>query len=144
MRRAFTHRGMRRTKHLLLNALFVAATIFVPIAGAQTSAHELSYTRGYAIARVGYASYYSDYYNGHKTANGERFSNSAYTAASNDLPLGSRVRVTNLKTHRSVVVRVNDRGPYVKGRAIDLSRRAAEDIGMLRSGVAKVAITRVS
>lgn len=92
---------------------------------------------------MGYASYYSDYYNGRKTASGERFSNSAYTAASNDLPLGARVRVTNLQTKRSVVVRVTDRGPYVKGRTIDLSRRAARDIGMLQAGVARVRITRI-
>jgi rare lipoprotein A len=93
---------------------------------------------------VGYASYYSDYYNGRKTANGERFSNFEYTAASNELPLGARVRVTNLTNHRSVVVRVTDRGPYAKGRAIDLTRRAAEDIGMLHTGVAKVRITRLA
>lgn len=95
-------------------------------------------------ARIGYASYYSDHYNGGKTANGERFSNSSYMAAANDLPFGTRVRVTNLKTHRSVVVRVTDRGPFVKGRAIDLSARAAREIGMLEEGVTRVKMERLS
>jgi rare lipoprotein A len=135
---------MKTTKYLLLNTMFFAATIFVPRADAFTAAHHWTATTLHPFASVGYASYYSNYYNGRKTANGERFSNSEYTAASNDLPLGSRVRVTNLKNRRSVVVRVTDRGPYAKGRAIDLTLRAAEDIGMLRSGVAKVRITRLS
>lgn len=130
---------MKTFKYLLLNAAFVGAMLAQSLhtgTGAEL--------RNSGKTSVGYASYYSNYYNGKKTASGERFSNSAYTAASNQLPLGSRVRVTNLKTKRSVIVRVTDRGPYVKGRAIDLSRRAARDLGMLRQGVARVQITRIS
>ena len=134
---------MKRTK-FLLSIFFVAAAIFVPSAEARTATYHRNISSRHLVASVGYASYYSDYYNGRKTANGERFSNSEYTAASNQLPLGSRVRVTNLKNHCSVVVRVTDRGPYAKGRTIDLSRRAAEDIGMLQSGVAKVRISQLS
>jgi rare lipoprotein A len=135
---------MKTTKFLLRNTLFVAATIFVPSVDARTAAHHLKATHRNGIPSAGYASYYSNHYNGRKTANGEHFSNSEYTAASNQFPLGSRVRVTNLKNRRSVVVRVTDRGPYAKGRVIDLSRRAAADIGMLQAGVAKVHITHLN
>jgi rare lipoprotein A len=132
---------LKNTKSLLLTTIFVAATMFVP----RVSARPINRSAVTSVSRnVGYASYYSNYYNGRKTATGERFDNTAYTAASNDLPFGSRVRVTNLDNHRSVVVRINDRGPYVAGRSIDLSRRAARDIGMLHSGVVKVQITRLS
>jgi rare lipoprotein A len=65
------------------------------------------------------------------------------TAASRSLPLGTRVQVTNLSTGRAVVVRINDRGPYVHGRGIDLSQRAAERIGLNHSGVARVSVARV-
>jgi len=90
--------------------------------------------------RKGYASYYSDYYEGRVTANGEIFRHSKETAAHKSLPFGTRVEVTNLKNNRSVVVRINDRGPYVKGRIIDLTKTAAGEIGMLGDGVAKVKI----
>jgi rare lipoprotein A len=127
---------------LLLTTLLIAATFFVPtVADSQTAAVHHANAATKSATRVGYASYYSSYFNGRKTASGERFSNAKYTAASKELPLGARVRVTNLQNHRSVVVRVTDRGPYVKGRAIDLSQRAAADLGILRVGVAMVNIT---
>lgn len=94
--------------------------------------------------RVGVASYYADKFHGRKTASGERFDQTDLTAAHKTLPFGTRVRVTNLKTGKSVVVRINDRGPYVKGRAIDLSRRAAKRLKMVKSGLARVAIEVVS
>jgi rare lipoprotein A len=96
------------------------------------------------VSQVGVASFYSNYYNGRTTANGERFSNDALTAASPDLPLGSRVKVTNLANHRSIVVRINDRGPYRHNRRIDLSQRAAQYLGFVRAGLANVRITRLS
>ncbi|MNY60557.1 RlpA-like protein precursor [compost metagenome] len=68
----------------------------------------------------------------------------ALTAAHRSLPFGSRVRVTNLHNQRSVVVRINDRGPYARGRIIDLSRAAAERLGMLRSGVAPVRVEQLA
>lgn len=86
----------------------------------------------------GVASYYGRRFNGRLTANGERFDMTALTAAHKTLPFGSRVRVTNPRNGRTVVVRINDRGPYVRGREIDLSRAAAEEIGMIRSGHATV------
>jgi rare lipoprotein A len=86
----------------------------------------------------GLASYYADRYQGHKTASGERFDAARLTAAHRTLPFGTRVRVTNLDNGRSVVVRVNDRGPFASGRVIDLSQAAARQLDMLRAGVARV------
>jgi len=86
----------------------------------------------------GLASYYADKYQGHKTASGERFDTARLTAAHRTLPFGTRVRVTSLDNGRSVVVRVNDRGPFVSGRVIDLSPAAARQLDMLRAGVARV------
>ena len=68
----------------------------------------------------------------------------ALTAAHRTLPFGSKVRVANLANGRSVIVRINDRGPFTKNRIIDVSRAAAEQLGMLRAGVARVSVTRVS
>lgn len=88
----------------------------------------------------GVASYYGRGFHGRKTANGERFNKHELTAASKTLPLGTKVEVTNKETGESVDVRINDRGPYVKGRTIDLSEGAAKEIGMKRQGVARVEI----
>lgn len=82
----------------------------------------------------GVASYYGKRFHGRRTANGERFDMHGYTAAHRTLPFGSKVRVTNPSTGKSVTVRINDRGPFTRGRTIDLSRRAAEDIGLVRRG----------
>jgi len=88
----------------------------------------------------GKASYYADKFEGRPTSSGENFSNSGLTAAHKSLPFGTLVRVTNLENNRQVVVKINDRGPYVAGRIIDLSRKAAEEIDMLRQGVVEVKI----
>ncbi|MBX7457190.1 septal ring lytic transglycosylase RlpA family protein [Qipengyuania sp. 1NDH17] len=82
----------------------------------------------------GVASYYGKRFHGRRTANGERFDMHAMTAAHRTLPFGSRVLVTNPSTGKSVVVRINDRGPFTRGRTIDLSRAAAEEIGIVRRG----------
>lgn len=88
------------------------------------------------------ASWYGvpDGFHGRRTANGETFNAYGRTAAHRSLPFGTRLRVTNLRNGRSVVVRVNDRGPYVHGRDIDLSQGAAAQIGMISSGTAPVRI----
>jgi rare lipoprotein A len=86
----------------------------------------------------GKASYYADRYHGRTTANGETFDVDALTAAHKSLAFGTVVRVTNLKNGKSVTVRINDRGPYVAGRVIDLSPAAARKIDMLRDGVVPV------
>lgn len=86
----------------------------------------------------GKASYYADRFHGRLTANGERFNMHEMTAAHKSLPFGSMVRVTNLTNGKKVVVRINDRGPYIKGRIIDLSKGAAKEIGLIKKGVSKV------
>ncbi len=88
-------------------------------------------------AQTGMASYYK---HGSRTANGERFNPHGLTAAHRTLPFGTRVLVTNLKTGKSVIVRINDRGPFTRGRVIDLSLGAAKVVGMTRTGVAKVKV----
>lgn len=88
----------------------------------------------------GKASYYAMKFQFRKTANGERFSQMAKTAAHKKLPFGSKVKVTNVKNGKSVTVRINDRGPFVKGRIIDLSRAAFKKIGNLNSGILDVKI----
>ena len=94
---------------------------------------------GYTTKK-GIASYYADFYEGRKTANGEIFKHNKITAAHKTLPFGTNVEVTNLKNNKSVVVRINDRGPFVKGRIIDLTKAAAKEIGMVGDGVVKVKI----
>ena len=89
---------------------------------------------------VGTASWYGRPYHGRKTASGQIYNMNAPTAAHPTLPLGIRVRVTNLANHRSVVLTVNDRGPFAKGRIIDVSRRAADRLGFLRAGTARVRV----
>lgn len=84
------------------------------------------------------ASYYGRGFDGRTTANGERFNMRDMTAAHLTLPFNTRIKVTNLSNNRSVVVRINDRGPYKKNRIIDLSYAAAERIGLIGPGTAKV------
>jgi rare lipoprotein A len=86
----------------------------------------------------GVASYYGNELAGNRTANGERFDPGQLTAAHRTLPFGSKVRVTNMSTGDSVIVRINDRGPFHRGRVIDVSHAAAREIGMHRSGTARV------
>jgi len=83
---------------------------------------------------TGIASYYGKRFAGRPTASGERFNPQHLTAAHRTLPFGSKVRVTNPDNGKSVVVRINDRGPFTRGRTIDLSRKAAEEIGLVRRG----------
>ena len=93
--------------------------------------------RGKSVT-TGMASYYASAFTGSRTASGERFIPSALTAAHRSFPFNSRVTVTNLANGRDVIVRINDRGPWTKGRIIDVSLAAAKTIGMHRSGTAKV------
>ena len=88
----------------------------------------------------GVASYYADKFHGRKTSNGETYNMNAFTAAHQTLPFGTRVTVTNVKNGRSVTLRINDRGPFVKNRIIDVSLAAAKQLDMLGSGTAEVTI----
>lgn len=89
---------------------------------------------------VGKASYYGDQYHGRPTASGERYDRYSMTAAHRDLPFGTPIRVTNLQNGHSVIVRVNDRGPFKPGRVVDVSMAAAEQLGLLHSGSAEVQV----
>jgi rare lipoprotein A len=93
------------------------------------------------ISQTGKASYYANKFNGRKTASGEKFRNSKLTAAHKTLPFGTKVKVTNLSNGKSVKVRINDRGPFVAGRIIDLSKKAAHKISLDKEGVGNVKIT---
>jgi len=88
----------------------------------------------------GIASYYGSYFHGKKTASGELYNQYKLTAAHKTLPLGTVVKVTNLENHKSVFVKINDRGPYIKGRVIDVSTKAADLLGFKQKGTAKVAV----
>jgi rare lipoprotein A len=95
---------------------------------------------GAALAQTGQAAYYR----GGRTASGEVSGPNGLTAAHRTLPFGTKVRVTNIRNGRSVIVRINDRGPYGRGRIIDVSRAAARELGMIGSGTAKVRVERLA
>lgn len=109
------------------NATFAAATIAATTFGGVAQA--------YAAPGCGHASWYAL---GSKTASGERMNPSKLTAAHRTLPFGTKVLVTNKRNGKSVVVRINDRGPFIRGRVLDVSKAAAADIGMVSSGTAQV------
>lgn len=88
----------------------------------------------------GTASYYGSAHQGNRTASGERFDQRDLTAAHRRLPFGTRVKITNLNNDRSVVVRINDRGPHTRNRLIDVSKAAAEQLGMIAAGTARVRV----
>ena len=89
----------------------------------------------------GVASWYGDPFHGRQTASGEVYDMEAMTAAHRTLPFGTVVRVDNLDNGRSVTLRINDRGPFIRGRNLDVSRAAARELGMLQAGLARIEIT---
>ena len=92
------------------------------------------------FTQSGQASYYADKYHNRKTASGERYQHQLSTAAHRELPFGSKVKVTNIKNGKTVVVTVNDRGPFIRGRIIDLSKSAFSHIGNTSTGLIEVKI----
>ncbi len=104
-----------------------------------TSGQSTDTGEGYLVAE-GKASYYSSHFHGRKTASGESFNYRYFTAAHRSLPFGTSVRVINLENGKNVVVRINDRGPHLKGRIIDVSPAAAKEIGLFGNGTATVRI----
>jgi len=92
------------------------------------------------VYQTGNASWYGPGFNGNKTASGERFNMDEFTAAHPKLPFNTRVRVVNLENNRSVTVRINDRGPFTKNRIIDLSKAAAAQIDIIKTGTARVSL----
>lgn len=120
----------------ILTALIVAVLVSLPMSASARV------TEGFT--QKGVASYYHDSLHGRKTASGEVYNKRIVSAAHKTLPLGTKVRVTKAGSGKSIVVRINDRGPFVKGRIIDLSRRAAKDLGIINSGLAKVEVEVLS
>lgn len=123
---------MRRLVLPLLIALALAVIGCTPKAAGPPARTGASLT--------GAASWYGAKYHGRQTASGERYDMEALTAAHRTLPFGTRIRVTNLGNGRRIVLRVNDRGPFVPGRVLDVSRRAARELGFLEAGLATVRI----
>jgi rare lipoprotein A len=121
----------------MMKRSFLFVTVFAILA---TSCHRKTIP-GESGTETGMASYYAETYNGKKTANGEIYNSSEFTAAHKKLPFGTKVKVTNLANGKTVKVRVNDRGPFVAGRIIDLTRSAAKKIDMVAAGVTKVKIS---
>jgi rare lipoprotein A len=131
-----------RRRFTLAGALLA---ILVGIAGAQTASpvdqvHARTAAHRHHWYEFGLASWYGKFFQGRTTASGEPYNQNAMTCAQRNLPLGSLLRVTNLRNNRSVIVRVNDRGPVPQDRVIDLSRAAAERLGFSQQGVAPVKI----
>ncbi len=126
--------------------LFIAVMILLGIVSCGKSYRMEDYGEGIIEGKtqVGMASWYGDKEHNRKTASGERFNKYAYTAAHRSLPFGTMTRVTNLKNGKDVVVKINDRGPFIRGRVIDLSYAAAKSIGLVRSGVTKVKVEVLS
>ena len=124
---------MIRASNLAAAAALAGAVCFVGSAPVKAESSEKTLS--------GRASWYGPGFHGRRTASGETFNTNALTAAHRSLPFGTKVRVVNKRTGRSVVVRINDRGPYAHGRIIDLSRAAAKAIGI--AGVAEVAIAQL-
>jgi rare lipoprotein A len=118
--------------------LRVRTALAVASLAALSACATMSPTAGRPVPEVGIASYYAKALHGRRTASGERYDMQALTAAHPTLPFGSRVRVTNLDNGRSVVVRINDRGPYVEKRVIDLSYAAARELQFISDGTTKV------
>ncbi len=122
----------------LSKCLFIAIVSVILIGC--TSVPMKSEQKWVGYTQSGKASFYSTKYQFRKTASGERFNQYSKTAAHRKLPFGSKVKVTNLKNNKSVIVKINDRGPFVKGRIIDLSRSAFGAIGNTDSGIISVKI----
>jgi rare lipoprotein A len=116
------------------------ASASLPSSAATAPASAPADAEGAEFLQEGSASYYADKFHGRKTASGERYDKAAFTCAHRRLPFGTMLKVEHAKTGKSVVVRVNDRGPFGKG-VIDLSRAAAEELGIIAAGRAKVRVS---
>ena len=124
---------------------FLPIALVLGLAACAGPAEEVRYAPGEVpdYNRVGVASWYGPGFQGRKTASGVRFNMNALTAAHRSLPFGTQVRVTNVDNGRTVVVTINDRGPFTRGRIIDLSKAAASRLGMIKQGLAKVRVEAI-
>lgn len=143
---------MSRPRFPLTALVLCLSLVLLPACSAQGRSHASGKATAAEVSRHpdlgkttrGVAAWYGKNHHGKPTSDGGRFNMYDYTAAHRTLPFGTRVKVTNLRNHKSVVVRITDRGPYTKRLAIDVSRQAAQDLGMIRSGTAPVTIEVVA
>jgi rare lipoprotein A len=148
---------MHKKHRISISGLLLAASFILPISLTGLQAREIVQKRSAdrsdeqtseaATAKAdhffiaeGKASYYANRFHGRKTASGEHFDRRDYTAAHRSLPFGTKLRVTNLDNGRHVVVKVNDRGPHIRNRIIDISQAAAKEIGISQCGIGNVRI----
>ena len=124
-------------RYMLILLLLTSLTGLAACAGSTRDPAEVG---GVSSQETGLASYYGHQYHGRTTANGETYDENKLTAAHRTLPFGTRVRVTNLENGKSVLLRVNDRGPFVDGRIIDVSWQAAQDLDFVQEGVVKARV----
>jgi rare lipoprotein A len=132
---------MRRTVRHIVRAGMRRGVMWATVLSLTGCAGGSSLSDDVVIAREeGIASYYAHHFQGKPTASGEIYDETTLTAAHRDLPFGTRTRVTNLGNGRSVVVRINDRGPFIEGRVIDLSYAAAQELELIQRGLATVRV----
>lgn len=131
---------------VLLSATFVSCSSAIRFSSENSngSAKDIIGTKSGEQTFYGKASYYADKFHGRQTENGETFDQNKLTAAHKTLPFGTIVLVENLTNGKKVTVRINDRGPFVSGRIIDLSKKAAEEIDMVNDGVVDVKIAIIN
>ncbi|MCQ8103828.1 septal ring lytic transglycosylase RlpA family protein [Methylomonas sp. SURF-2] len=129
----------KRNRWLLKTILSISLMSFYTISLAKAERPDTAQAR-----KAGIASFYNDKYQGHATTSGESYDKNALTAAHNSLPMGTRLRVTNLKNNRSVIVKVNDRLQRSSKRLIDVSKKAAKELGFVNAGLTKVKIEILS
>lgn len=122
----------------------IMSSLAVPMLFAVVNTHASIGRQSSEFAQAGMASYYHDRFHGQRTASGATYDKNRLSAAHKTLPLGTQVRVTDAGSGESVVVHINDRGPFSRGRVIDLSRAAAREIGLTHKGVAKVRLEVLS
>jgi peptidoglycan lytic transglycosylase len=132
--------GLPTTWMMRLLALIVLLAALGTASGCASTRPASASASWSAFVQEGWASYYGSAHQGRRTASGERFDERRLTAAHRSLPFGTMVRVTNLDNGRSVTVTITDRGPFKKHRVIDVSSRAARELGFLRAGTARVRI----
>lgn len=139
-----TARKAVSTKKIVAKKKAVLNKKIATLAKANKSTKTTKSTGTRKYLQSGVASYYATMFVGRRTANGEIYSHDKLTAAHRTLPFGTYLEVTNQRNGRKVIVRVNDRGPYAKGRVIDLSKSAARKIGIVHSGLGRVKLSIIS
>lgn len=139
---------MKHTPLSYFGFLVLTAMLFAACSSTQETAdwHDIrNYPQMEALEQSeGVASYYHNKFHGRRTASGERYDKTEFTAAHRDYPFGTWVRVIDIKSGHSVIVRINDRGPHKRSRVIDLSRAAAKELDLLKNGIAQVRLEVLS